>query len=912
MTLCLTPSVIFAQVSNSSKLLKQLKELHIQEKYEDIVSLTNEALKKVTLTTQKDSLHRSKLLQYQLLGLHKTTDIDYIPAVKKVIQSCPQSASGDSLKAVLYNDKAYHEDQYISAAKGYRSILKSIKLLENLPNPNPGYLMGGYLLLSNTEAYYGNFDQAKYYMRLAEETYSKNKKYIDNSTWELNGNNHRMGVIAKYRKIYMYYKLAQNAEDSLVLINTMKSLEEMHNQPNFHKEERIYYSTALNHVGDWFVSHENVSLGLTYLHKALNYVENKKYNGTPWAIKYNIAKGYIRGNQLDKADSTMAILFKGISPKDGRLPFFLAQKALIKVKKQQKDSAKFFFHQSIEKVHNGEDPLKKDYSNFAPTKYYNRTRLLLRIHEELERYYAKDSDSVLQKMILQLPFMALQQFENSYLNTNFNSVQNEQLRKIIQGILKSRKTGAIQLSQDSILNKFEVFKNQLSWKKFYENRYTNALPELDSIKRRQQELASILSKAKVEGNIVAEDSISNLLNQHQLHKKELFPRLELLSDFQFSVKQLQQELTSDELILKYVLLDDEIAIYLISAEDLHIETFPWKVDQEQLLIDFIEQTRNRNYDAKTATQLGNMVLPRIDKSVKSLIINPDGILFKVPFEILQNDGRFLAENYNIRYTSNLGFVRYNQQAASPSDNIHIYAPRYKDLGTSEVRDTPTFLKGANQEAKQISELFPSTLFDDEYLNKSTFISTSGDAKMLHLAMHAEVNSSFSEFSRMLFSDDLDNEEDHLYLEELYGLSLSADLAILSACNTGTGQEKNGNLESFQRAFTFAGVPATVASLWEVPDGSTKEIMISFYQNLKEGQTKSEALRNAKLTYRERYANTQLAAPYFWAGFVVYGSDTPVIESSTPHLIYALTGLIPLLILLSYRKKKRRIDKTLAG
>jgi hypothetical protein len=56
------------------------------------------------------------------------------------------SESGDSLKAALYNEKAYHENEYISTIKGFQSISKSVKLLENLPKPNPGYLMGGYLL----------------------------------------------------------------------------------------------------------------------------------------------------------------------------------------------------------------------------------------------------------------------------------------------------------------------------------------------------------------------------------------------------------------------------------------------------------------------------------------------------------------------------------------------------------------------------------------------------------------------------------------------------------------------------------------------------------------------------------------------------------------------------------------------
>lgn len=905
-------SNLWAQNSDTEQLTNEFKELLYEKKHERVLELTKKYLQSLKVTNSQDSLFFAKLKFFEHNALqHTTKNYDLLTSLENLIRLCPQTQSGDSLKGVLYNKKAYFEAESNATMASFKSISTSVKLLESLSEPSVGYLMGAYLLLSTNHAFYGNFEQAQHSMRLAEDLYAKNKEEIDQSTRELNGNNHRLGVIAKYRKSYMLWKLSKSPEDSLVLIQTIEALDKMHSQPNFHKDERIYYSTALNHAGDWFasrkpdslVTEKDLALGLSYLLKSLYLIEQKGYPGTPWALKYNIAKAFTKGNQLEKADSTMANLFRGISPNDGRLPFFLAQKALIKAKKREKDSALSYFHQSIEKIHQGDSTLLANYKSFKPSKRYNHTRLLLRIHEELRRYYGKDS--ILKQKIAQIPFMALQQFENSYLDVNFNSQQNKELQEIIKGILKAKQTGSLDvpLPQKSILNKFEIFKNQLSWKKFYENRYTNTLPELDSIKQRQVELASLLAKAKIEQNITLEDSISNLMNQHQLYKKELFPRLELLSDFEFSVEKLQQELKSNELILKYIILDDEIAVYQISKNHLTTETFPWNKNQQQLLVDFIHGTRDRDYNPEDATKLGSLILPKIDENITHLIINPDGILFKVPFEILQKEGKLLAEDYNIRYTSSLGFVHYNQDTQAPSDQIHIYAPQYEDLGVSEVRNKPSFLKGANQEAKTISALFPSTLFNDERLNKSTFIKTSGEAKILHLAMHAEVHSDYSEFSRLLFSNDLDKEEDHLYLEELYGLSLSADLAILSACNTGTGLEKNGNLESFQRAFTFAGVPATVASLWEVPDASTKQIMILFYQNLKDGQSKSEALRNAKLTYRNEHEGTKLSAPYFWAGFVVYGSDTPVVETSRSYPLYVLTTLLAFTILIGYRKKK---------
>ena len=171
-------------------------------------------------------------------------------------------------------------------------------------------------------------------------------------------------------------------------------------------------------------------------------------------------------------------------------------------------------------------------------------------------------------------------------------------------------------------------------------------------------------------------------------------------------------------------------------------------------------------------------------------------------------------------------------------------------------------------------------------------------------MHAVVDNSQSGISRLLFSDENSGSDD-LYLEELYGLSLNADLAVLSACNTGVDKSKSGSdIESFQRAFTFAGVPATVASLWEVPDQPTKEIMVSFYKNLKTGDSKSEALRQAKLEFLERRQGTKLAQPYYWAGFVLYGDDSPIVNG---HLILVcLLGfsLMSILFIFIYKRIKK--------
>ena len=109
--------------------------------------------------------------------------------------------------------------------------------------------------------------------------------------------------------------------------------------------------------------------------------------------------------------------------------------------------------------------------------------------------------------------------------------------------------------------------------------------------------------------------------------------------------------------------------------------------------------------------------------------------------------------------------------------------------------------------------------------------------------------------------------------------------------------------SFARAFTAAGSKSVVASLWSVNDESTAEIMAHFYQYLKSGDTKDEALRKAKLQYI-READPTFQHPYFWAGFIGIGDMTPLSGRGAMqnNLLFVL-GVVLLLLVLYFTAKK---------
>lgn len=143
-------------------------------------------------------------------------------------------------------------------------------------------------------------------------------------------------------------------------------------------------------------------------------------------------------------------------------------------------------------------------------------------------------------------------------------------------------------------------------------------------------------------------------------------------------------------------------------------------------------------------------------------------------------------------------------------------------------------------------------------------------RFIHFATHGVVNKSVPELSGIILAQNTAGGEDGiLHLSEVYNLDLDADLVVLSACQTGTGKMAKGEgLMSLTRGFMYAGADALLASYWQVADGSTNWLMVSFYEYLLSGLSKSEALQNAKMDLIDSYP--QFAQPYYWASFVLIG------------------------------------------
>ena len=220
--------------------------------------------------------------------------------------------------------------------------------------------------------------------------------------------------------------------------------------------------------------------------------------------------------------------------------------------------------------------------------------------------------------------------------------------------------------------------------------------------------------------------------------------------------------------------------------------------------------------------------------------------------------------------------RFSEKGALPAG---VDAPALKEARRSAAEsDLPDLvrLRFTRQEAAQIVRLAPQGKVleaVDFEANRAT--ATSPDLShysVIHLATHGIINNQHPELSGVVLS--LVDEEGRpqngfLRLYDIYNLRLEADLVVLSACQTALGKEIKGEgLVGLTRGFMFAGTPRVVASLWQVYDRATAELMGHFYEAMSSEHLRpSAALRVAQVSM---WKDKRWQAPYYWAGFALQG------------------------------------------
>ncbi|KZY77081.1 hypothetical protein A3740_11250 [Oleiphilus sp. HI0068] len=318
---------------------------------------------------------------------------------------------------------------------------------------------------------------------------------------------------------------------------------------------------------------------------------------------------------------------------------------------------------------------------------------------------------------------------------------------------------------------------------------------------------------------------------------------------------------------------------------------------------------------KTLESIYDLTLSKLDNLVEgksTLLVNADGAFHSMPLSILRKNNRYLLEDYKVVYVQSRS-IDNKQKVRLPESFVVVTDPDYNSPSATQSFSTRA-IQTIAREVQQFSAL-PETKHEGEEISrvlrgKSSIISLTGKEaseanlrkvladdkglKALHIASHGFFLPADNNIPPAAFVNKLNKTISTTYIKKdnpmlRSGIALAGAndetskssgaglltasqfstmdlddvyLAVLSACNTGSGDIQSGEgVFGLQRGLLMAGVDNLVLSSWSIPSDETVLLMGRFYEHLVAGQDVSDALRTAQLDMLKVNSN-----PFFWGAF----------------------------------------------
>lgn len=479
----------------------------------------------------------------------------------------------------------------------------------------------------------------------------------------------------------------------------------------------------------------------------------------------------------------------------------------------------------------------------------------------------------------------------------------------------------------------------------------DSLIEMDvSLKSERTYLRQKLAQAKARGR---QKSVSAL-------QKDIFRKQELIEELEahieknyrnyFHLKYQKEPIKIDKvqaglasngaIMLEYFVSQKTLHIFKISGDKFEVFSKDLPDDFTKTIDSYRKSLTDYNFIINNTTEANELFLKNSTRLYKllvkdqlskedihSLIIIPDGKIGIVNFDALLDGAADMDENqvnyqslsylvkkYDISYTYS---AAYHLQAELLSERSSSrlfagFAPSYQAESNKDqiYRNELVDLPGARDEILKVAKLVGGDTWLGSAASEQIFKENANRYQINHLAMHGIIDDLNPLNSSLIFGEPLDSLSDNqLSVDEIYGLDLSSDLVVLSACESGDGLIRNGegNL-SISRAFNYAGSPSVVMSLWKTGDSESSKLMIKFYEELIAGESKASALQTAKLDYLNSVNDPLYSHPFFWAGIMLVGNPDPIaLQPSffSSDVLFPLVAVALLLIVIYLLRARRK-------
>ena len=410
----------------------------------------------------------------------------------------------------------------------------------------------------------------------------------------------------------------------------------------------------------------------------------------------------------------------------------------------------------------------------------------------------------------------------------------------------------------------------------------------------------------------------------QAEIREQNPRALSLAQFQpLSLQDIQKELRPDDVLLEFSLGQERSHLWVVTAGSFQYFPLPDHKTIEDRAIAFYKSVTERpQLDQleliQTAAPLSQMLFGQIATQLgnKRLVLVTEGALQLVPYDALpaplESTPKYLMEDHEIvqlpsiatlrairaeKKTRNVTgkiaaviadpvFTKSDTRVQGSSLAVASAAPGVeRNESTERAIESlsrsggPARLIHSAEEADAIAAAAPSgtTMIARGFdaTREAAMNPDLGEYQIVHFATHGFLDSEHPGLSSIVLTMVDKNGVDKngvMPLHDIYNMDLSAELTVLSACQTALGKDIKGEgFVGLTHSFISAGSRSVVASLWKVDDRATATLMADLYQAmLQKGMSPAAALRAAKLKVMQ---DKRWSAPYFWAGFVVQGEYT---------------------------------------
>ncbi|MDY6937162.1 MAG: tetratricopeptide repeat protein [Cyanobacteriota bacterium] len=421
--------------------------------------------------------------------------------------------------------------------------------------------------------------------------------------------------------------------------------------------------------------------------------------------------------------------------------------------------------------------------------------------------------------------------------------------------------------------------------------------------------------------------IDNLLNQLQTLEGQIRANSPRYAELQYpeplTLTEIQQQILDDDtLLLQYSLGEEASYLWAVSKTGITSYELPPRAEIEAAALPFLDYLKSpTGINPESGIPLSQILLEPVAEQLNEqrLLIVGDGILQTIPFAALPvpgSDSTLLLETHEIASlpsASSLAITRQElaNRPIAPKTLAVLADPVFSCLGDDRIANSPacetadtidpTFNNNPNEpwnsatraaefldtactnfdrlrytqtEAESILSLVPeSQRFQATGFDASRATATSDELanyQIVHLATHGCVGKEHPSLHGIvlsLFDAEGTPQDGFLRLQDIFNLTLPAELVVLSACQTGIGDNVKGEgIVGLTRGFMYAGAKRVAVSLWSVNDYATSELMEKFYQEMLDGGlTATAAMRAAQLEMMRAGKPA-----YEWAAFVVQG------------------------------------------